>query len=138
MNNGVKFFNTKEYPNSIDCFRRAEKLNPDVADANFYATLGQAYYKVGNRELAIKCLTSAVKLCPEEESLYFNRGVAYFEIKEYELSIKDFTRCTELNPDNAMPFNNRGAAYKRLNEYSRAKRDYERALKLDPEGRPAT
>jgi len=74
------FLKTKEQEilgQSIDYFKKAVELDPDLASA--HNGLGGAYRMSGNRDEAISCWEKSLELNPNYDFSIYNLGVAYLE-----------------------------------------------------------
>ena len=66
---------------------------------------GVAYIQSKQYQLAIKHLSLAVNLLPDDESVYTNRAVAYQSLNDYDSAAKDIERALQINPTPATVFN---------------------------------
>lgn len=87
--------------------------------------------KQGKYDDAIKVLTTAIHLVPEDGYLYANRGVAYHHQKEYTKAIRDYSAALERTIyDPADLYANRGVAHAQNGDDKAAIVDYTVALRL--------
>jgi tetratricopeptide (TPR) repeat protein len=80
---------------------------------------------------AIKDLSEAIELGPENPGLFRDRGKAYYGIGQYEGAIRDFSKAIESDPNNSDLLWWRGSTYTNIKEYSRAVTDLSMAIELD-------
>jgi tetratricopeptide (TPR) repeat protein len=85
----------------------------------------------GNFDEAVKLLSQAVLLDPENGEIYHNRGKVYLEMERWNESISDFSRAISLSP-HPLSYEMRALAYFESGNRSAARSDWERALQLDP------
>lgn len=62
---GIAFRVQKKYDQAVANYRRALKINS--RDENLYFNLGRCYIEMGQKEMAQKCFSNAVKLNPEHK-----------------------------------------------------------------------
>jgi len=63
---GYSFLQKNELEKAVEIFKLNVILHPE--SANVYDSLGDAYLKIGNKELAIKNYRKALELNPEKKS----------------------------------------------------------------------
>jgi tetratricopeptide (TPR) repeat protein len=100
--------------------------------ANEYFERGNQHYYAGRYDDAIRDLTEAIRLNPQDEGTYNNRGLAYYNKNDYDRAIADYTEAVRLNSQDADAYNNRGVAYDDKKEYDHAIADYTEAIRLNP------
>ena len=109
---------------------------------------GNASYKLGDYDTAIKNFSQALQLNPRDASAFVNRGNARYEAaqhsgepeKQYQAAIADFNQALKLKPQDASALISRGsvrydvAQYSKdpEKEYSTAIADFNQALNLNP------
>ena len=98
---------------------------------------GDKFHKRKKYDEAVGSFTEAIKLNPNDYSLFNNRGVSYHTKGDYEKAIADYTKSIELNPYHFSAYNNRGAAYEDLGLIEQAVVDYRKAFELDPDNKTA-
>ncbi len=108
--------------------------------ASAYSWRGSAYDNKDDYDRAIADYDQAIRLDPNEASLYFNRGVAH-ENKEplsderegyYARAIADYDQAIRLDPKFAPAYYRRGSAFWNMGDDEHAIADYDRAISLDP------
>ena len=93
--------------------------------AHTYTNLGPRYY-----EDAIKALTEAIRLNPEDPDLYNIRGLSYAALGQHDQAIQDYDEAIRLDPKDADFYSNRGLAYAALGKSTEAESDYAKARDL--------
>ena len=63
---GYNYLNTKKYTEAINIFKIITEIYPESWNA--FDSLGEAYMKVGNNELAIENYEKSIKLNPDSKS----------------------------------------------------------------------
>jgi len=91
----------------------------------------------GDATRALVDFDAALKLTPDDASLYFNRGVAHARLGAKHKAIADYTEAIRLKPDFAIALYNRGGELERLGDLNAALADYVRATELAPQLKPA-
>ncbi len=93
---------------------------------------GNAYFKKGDYDRAIKDYDMAIELLPSYARPLNNRGLAYQKKGDYDRAIKDFDETIKLSPNYARAFANRADTYEKKSDYERAAHDYDDAIRLEP------
>jgi eukaryotic-like serine/threonine-protein kinase len=130
---GMKMINEKGDAEAIPFFRRAVELDPAFAMA--YASLGTAYYNLGQGRLAMENMKRAFELrdrVSERERLIISANYAGIvtgdllqEIQAYEVWGKVYQR-------DYAPHTNLGADYASLGQYSKALEQARLSIELEP------
>ncbi|XP_006823305.1 mitochondrial import receptor subunit TOM70-like [Saccoglossus kowalevskii] len=82
---------------------------------------GNKYFKGGKYDQAIKCYSTAIDICPEENTkdlstFYQNRAAAYEQLKNYKEVIEDCTCALKLNKQYTKALFRRAKAYEKMGE----------------------
>ena len=85
-----------------------------------------------NYTIAVADYTAAIKLDPNNSSLYGSLGTAQKDNKNYTAAETDFTQATTLNPKDAQDFYNLGQTYDLDTQDTKAVTAYASAVKLAP------
>lgn len=93
---------------------------------------GNAYFRLGEQEMAAADFDRAIDLNPKSATAYYNRGLAAFVIGRYDDAIADSTEAIRLDPTMAAAFYNRGAARANMGDYAKAIADLSEAIRLRP------
>jgi tetratricopeptide (TPR) repeat protein len=111
-------------------FSRAEEDElSDPERAEKYGNSGDDKIADGDYQGAIKDLSEAIRLDPQNCKYCGLRGVAYYEMGRYKEAIEDESKEIETNPDPATLFN-RAESYYKTGKDSEALDDLDHALKL--------
>ncbi|HLF63987.1 MAG TPA: tetratricopeptide repeat protein, partial [Saprospiraceae bacterium] len=132
-------FYLKNWDESIAAYQRVLALSPDDADAK--RNLGIAYRDAGRYfgeqqndvMKAIKYLSEAIKILPDDYETVHAMGVAYGIGGNPVQAINYFKRGVELQPDNATAHFNLGLAYQRVGDTINAQKHRDHAVALDPQ-----
>ncbi|MDX9860028.1 MAG: tetratricopeptide repeat protein [Rhodospirillales bacterium] len=116
--------------------RRFEALAQDVKSgpkfkAELLSHAAQGWMQDDSPERADDILTAALKLNPEDPTLWVDRGLARAGLRSYRAAIADFDRALELDPEMVDAYTFRATAHSYLEEMDAAAADIERALALD-------
>ena len=97
-----------------------------------YQNLGDAYFKIGNNEMAVKNFTMAISLNENDKLAYYNRGNAYANMGLMTEAGEDFTQAIKLDSSYADAYNKRGVTNAMLGNWNSALDDYTKALTINP------
>lgn len=91
-----------------------------------------AWLLAGNAERALKVLTAAVEIAPEDADLRIDKARAEAELGRYGEAAGELDNAIALDPGLADAYVFRASARRRLNQMEGAAADLEKALTLDP------
>lgn len=94
---------------------------------------GNAAFKAGDNEEAVKWFTEAISETPDNHVLYSNRSAAYAKLGQFKAALLDANKCIDLKADWFRGHSRRGAAYMGLKSWRAALGAFEEGLKLEPE-----
>ncbi|BBD07041.1 tetratricopeptide repeat protein [Desulfovibrio ferrophilus] len=105
--------------------------------ASHYWTLGSILY--GNEKFrdALKYLSIALKLDPENGSVHHSMSVAYRSLNEFGKAKQEINKAISIIPDSSKYYYSRGWLNMKMNMHGAAILDYKRALQLDPKNAQA-
>jgi len=103
-----------------------------MAEVEDAYTAGNAAFKAGDNEEAVRCFTEAIRDDPTNEKLYSNRSAANAKLCQFKDALLDANKCIDLKPDWFRGHSRRGAAYFGLKSYRAALGAFEEGLKLEP------
>jgi tetratricopeptide (TPR) repeat protein len=124
-------FDAADPDEKLRFYSEAIRLKPDYAVA--FNNRGNALYRKGDLEGALKDCNEAIRLKPDYADAFNNRGNALYGKGDLEGALKDYNEAIQLKPDYADAFNNRGAARKAKGELEGALKDYTEAIRLKPD-----
>ncbi|MGB3534699.1 MAG: tetratricopeptide repeat protein [Microcoleaceae cyanobacterium] len=105
---------------------------PDPIKARAALDRGVEQLRNDNPSGAVKTLTKAVRLNPNNAEAFNQRGNAYYELDSPQQAVNDFNQAIQLAPDYKNAYFNRGWARYDLKDFSGAVQDYTRVIELDP------
>ena len=88
-----------------------------------------SYYQINDYKEAIKYLTQAVLLNPEDYQTYYYLGLGYKSEKLYKQSLDAFKKCVSLNPDWGLAHYELGLLYEMILDDNLAIKHFELAKK---------
>ena len=124
----------KDYQGAIEKRNKAIELWPEYSNA--YAMRGQDWYILDENDLAIKDITTAIEMKPNDPMYYLIRaniylGVAYlYDIDNYSLALEDINKAMELDPINGNAYYMRYQVYEAMGEFDKANADLIKATQL--------
>ena len=101
-------------------------------DAEYLINLGVAALESDKPEAAVRHLSRAIRLKPDEFRAHFFRGNAYFSQGLYDRAIADYTAAIALAPDLHEAVFNRAVCHLNKRMHDEAIADYNRAMELNP------
>ena len=81
---------------------------------------------------AIADYNAAIRLEPNNASMYHNRANAKLMLDKYKESLADYNETIRLEPNNASTYNNRANVKYKLGDHKGALADHKEATRLDP------
>ena len=97
----------KEYGRALTAVDMAIKLLPKK-DAEYvifaYSTRADIYLNLEDTTKAISDLTTAIKIKPDENSLYEKRAQIYYEQEKFDLADVDYQKMIDLKPGETMGY----------------------------------
>jgi arylsulfatase A-like enzyme/Tfp pilus assembly protein PilF len=104
--------------------------DPNVIDAWF--NLGNAYFKVGRFDEAIRYFSKALELKPDYDLAVINMANAYRKLGRDDAALAGYERYLSIDPKNAQVRYQVGEIYLDRGEDSRAEENFTAALAIDP------
>jgi tetratricopeptide (TPR) repeat protein/arylsulfatase A-like enzyme len=98
-----------------------------------YLNLGIISRKQGNLEGAVKYLSEAIRLKPDEHEAHQQLGDTFVMLGEYGKAIVHFEEALQINPENIQTLNNLGILLYTLGKYDEAVAQLEQVLEIDPD-----
>lgn len=131
---GHHSFETRDFPEAVECFSRVIALRPDVAAG--YRARAKAYLELGRRSDALNDLDRAIRLKPDDPALYAERAEVLFRQKAHGPAIADCDKVLALDPGWVAVLGRRGECYAALGDTPAARADFAAAIEGDPENAP--
>ncbi len=116
-------------------YQQVLKIDPH----NFTALQGMGILngQFGRFEEALKFITAAVIVRPDDFAIHYNQGVALQELKRHAEALGSYDNVLTLNPNLAEAHVNRGNVLQELQRYEEALVSYDNALALQPDNAKA-
>ena len=120
-------------------FATAPRATPPVEQftAADYNNRGATYINLSRHDEALRDLSQAIELDPNDALAYSNRGLTHHGLQQYEAALADYNRAIRLAPGYAPAYYNRGNTYHALQRYDDALIDYSRAIQIDSSFSPS-
>ena len=120
----------KDYGKAIAEYTEAIRLDP--ANARAFHRRGLAQIREGQSEEANRDLTAAIRLRPDDASLYFDRAETWPPFEESR-TISDYSAAIRLEPRNAAAYYRRARSWQEQRDWKKALADYAEAIRLNPD-----
>jgi protein O-GlcNAc transferase len=124
---GVK----KKYPEALEIFKKALKINPNNSVLHF--NIGKAFSEIGEHEKALKFHLNTTKLDPNFPDGWLNHGMCLFNLSRLKESVDSFNKALALNPEYVEAWYNRGNVFFSLNQYELALGSYDEVIRIKPD-----
>ncbi len=85
-----------------------KRLSEFPDDPNRYAERSLAYFHLGQVEMALSDMETAISLAPHESEYFLLRGQMHFDSLRFDLALTDIRRAIELDPQERRPYYYRG------------------------------
>jgi tetratricopeptide (TPR) repeat protein len=120
----------KDVPKAVNAYEHAvEGIKKDKV---VWANLGMAYYRNNQIEQALKALTTAAALDPNDGEIRGNLGTVRRQKGDVAGAITDLEAAVRLKPDDAQFANNLGVAYRVAKREDDAIKAFQKAIALSP------
>ncbi|MDZ4770165.1 MAG: tetratricopeptide repeat protein [Chloroflexota bacterium] len=133
-NKGVAALEAKQYKVAIASFDKVLKGGGDSVLVHKYRA--RAYYALNDLDGALKAINGAIRVEPQDRTLYLQRIKLHLKRDDLEGAVRDLSRALELqkDDDDYDLYIERARLYERWNNFGMAMNDYNTALKLRPDG----
>ncbi len=95
-NLGVAYFKSGNYPESLKCFQRSQKICPEYGE--LYEYLGILYLELMSYQDAIEVGLKGIDIDPANPVIYNNLGIAYAQLDRTEDAKQAFSTAIALRP----------------------------------------
>ena len=119
-----------QYPEALDSFSEALKLNPN--NSMVWSNKGYALAKLGQYDEALNCIDRSLDLYPENDFALNSKGYILAESGKPEESLQYYQKAIEIAPLDEERYYNKGKAYQKLQKYTEALKCYNKVLELNP------
>jgi len=105
--------------------------NPNTYEA--YLVRSELYTENSNFQKALEDAEKAIKINPQEASVYNNRGSIYVQSgNDINKALNDFNKAIELNANYISAYTNRANVYMQMEEFRKAINDCTKAIDISP------
>src|SRR6202040_4117669 len=98
-----------DHAGALSSFKTAYQLQPKLFVPLLF--LGIENLQLGNRTDAVRYLSMARQVHPNDPEIYMNLGRAYFGLKQFENASNAYRRATELSPKGGEAWYRLGITY---------------------------
>jgi tetratricopeptide (TPR) repeat protein len=98
-----------------------------------YQGLGQAYYRAGQRDMAVQAYSEAIAIYPSDPNAFAGRADVLAALKLTQDALADYSEAIRLDPAHSRALAGRGILYSDLGRDDQAISDLSRAIEVDPE-----
>ncbi len=126
-----KLADDKKYPEAIDAYKLAIRLDPNYAPA--FGGLGDAYLNSGNSQQAEVAYKEQARLSPNDAQAQFDLGYFYNAMGRHGEAFQPLVKATSLDPNFAEAFYGIGYAYLRGTEFEKSIGYLRSAVRLKPD-----
>lgn len=128
---GYQKYEEKDYEAAIDLFKKIDPRLDKPEYSIIFRAIGDAYLNLKQYSAAEENYNQALRMRPDDGSVYNNRGILYKEQHDMQRALDDYSQAITFLKDQPGPFINRGALYQERKDYEKAENDYKQALGLD-------
>ncbi len=128
------YFKAQMPDSAIEAFKKVITMtNDQKRKALAYYKIGLSFGKMKNDlDNAVKSISQAIELDPENPTYYEDLGVAYGFKQDFQNAIKAFEKTVQLDPKNAKGYANLGITYRQMQQEAKAQEYFAKAKQLDP------
>jgi tetratricopeptide (TPR) repeat protein len=130
---GFQATKDKDWNKAVDAFHKASELDHKQMP-NLVAVLqqrGTAYANEQKFPEAIADFSEALKLKPDDATIYERRAVVEMKMKDLDKALADYSSAIKLKPDDVRYYLYCSSIYERKGDVKNSMADTEKALKLD-------
>ena len=131
VDEAYKMAEDKKWPEAIDAYKLAIRLDPAYAPA--YGGLGDAYLNSGNSEQALVAYKEQVRLAPNDAQAQYDLGYFYNFMGRHGEAFAPLVKATSLDPTFAEAFYGIGYAYLRGADFEKSISFLKSAVRLKPD-----
>lgn len=131
LQRGIAFHGNKQFIEAESCYKEALAIDPSNADA--VHLLGLLADAIGDKELAIELIRTAISKNPSSAVFHNNLGNIHKSRGEQDLAIACYLQALKINPDYADAHFNLANLYRDQDRLIQAVPLYQKATKLNPD-----
>src|SRR5205814_9408787 len=126
-----KLADDKKYPEAIEAYKLAIRLDPNYAPA--FGGLGDAYLNSGNSQQAESAYKEQVRLAPSDAQAQFDLGYFYNAMGRHGEAFGPLVKATSLDQNFAEAFYGIGYAYLRGADFEKSIPFFRSAVRIKPD-----
>src|SRR5438874_6906882 len=126
-----KLAEDKKYPEAIETYKIAIRLDPNYAPA--FGGLGDAYFNSGNSEQALAAYKEQVRLAPNDADAQYDLGYFFNAMGRHGEAFAPLVKATSLDPNFAEAFYGIGYAYLRGADFEKSIPFFRSAVRIKPD-----
>src|SRR5438874_9365010 len=126
-----KLAEDKKYPEAIETYKIAIRLDPNYAPA--FGGLGDAYFNSGNSEQALAAYKEQVRVAPNDADAQYDLGYFYNAMGRHGEAFAPLVKATSLDPNFAEAFYGIGYAYLRGADFEKSIPFFRSAVRIKPD-----
>src|SRR2546421_5819333 len=126
-----KLADDKKYPEAIEVYKLATRLDPNYAPA--FGGLGDAYLNSGNSQQAESAYKEQVRLAPNDAEAQFDLGYFYNAMGRHGEAFGPLVKATSLDPNFAEAFYGIGYAYLQGADFEKSIPFFRSAVRIKPD-----
>lgn len=111
-------YENKEYPNAIESFKRAIKLNPTKPLS--YINLGIIYHRTFNFKEAVEIQSKAVEVAPNSAHAHSSLAYSYIHLQDYNNALNHLKFAIQLDSNFMFAYQNSCLVYLFQGEFDKA------------------
>lgn len=128
---GVEAFESKNYEEAIDSFKRSVELNPSNLEFQYYIGITNA--ALGREKEALEIFEVIVDKDPVNFlKAFFDIAALHSKQKAFQKALQALGRAEGIDPKNPRIYLEKGYLYKNLKNYEQAIESFNRAKEVDP------
>jgi tetratricopeptide (TPR) repeat protein len=144
---GIAYATSRQYWEAIVVFKMAQRIKPEVMDAEAYYQFSNAYSALGKFSDALQAIKQAIYIkraeranpetvnfggFPSLADLQYSAGLTYYNLRRYRNSIEELKEVIALNPKLAQGYYGLALAYVAIGDRKSAQKQQEILESLDP------
>lgn len=130
LTQGNAYLEHNQFPEAIDNYSRALKLDDSLDDA--YFGRGMARGRAGDLDAGIADISVYIARNPQNSRAYTKRGIRYVWKGDNDNAQRDFLRAVALDPNNAEAYDDLGVIYSQRREFPQALASFRKVVGIEP------
>ena len=134
-NAGVLCYHQAAYDASVERFKQATELDPNLAEA--FNNLGLSYTEMSRDDEATAAFQRALEIDPSIGNVYNNLGYLYYRKGDLDHAIEMYQRAIQRGSDTSAAYSNLANAYYKMKRFDAAVSAWRHAVEIDPSNHKA-